>query len=470
MAINPFPALALAGATRQYPAEVKGEGMVLKSDWQQEYEERLCTADEAAGRLQDGERLMLPTLAGQPPAILAAMGQRLSNGTLACVRTSTILPGPDVGDTLLLPEFADRFEWDSLFCGGSDRSGVFEGIYDMTPMHFGQMPKIMRDDMKVGAVATLASPPDADGYMSLGISIDYTKPLIDSGCFSAVEVNPNVPRVFGDCRVHVSEADAIVESENQIFELANPPVKPEDEKIGTFIAERIANGATVQLGYGAAPSAVGLSLRGHKHLGVHTEMFVDAMRVLMEEGVVDNSQKSIHPGKTLYTFAAGTRATYDFLHENPAIEGRRVEYTNNVSVIAQHDGMVSINATISIDLTGQACSESIGARQYSGSGGQVDFVRGAMMAEGGRSFLVTHATAKGGDLSCIVADLAPGSVVTTARADVDMVVTEYGVAELRGKSLRERAQALIAIAHPKFRDGLQEAAGKRGLAAKARAG
>jgi acyl-CoA hydrolase len=367
---------------------------------------------------------------------------------------------------LLLPEYADRFQWDTLFCGGSDRAGVYEGLYDMTPMHFGQMPKIMRDDMKVGAVMTLASPPDSDGYMSLGISIDYTKALIGTARFRAVEVNPNVPRVFGDCRVHVSEVDAIVESDNKIFELANPPVTPEDEKIGAFIAERIANGATIQLGYGAAPSAVGLSLRGHEHLGIHTEMFVDAMRVLMSEGVVDNSRKSINAGKTLYTFTAGTRETYDFLHENPAIEGHPVEYTNDVSVIAQHGGMVAINATIAVDLTGQACSESIGARQYSGTGGQADFIRGAMMAEGGRSFLVTHATAKNGALSCIVDDLAPGAVVTTARADIDMVVSEFGVAELRGKSLRERAQALIAIAHPKFRDGLREAAGKRGLGVK----
>jgi acyl-CoA hydrolase len=207
-------------------------------------------------------------------------------------------------------------------------------------------------------------------------------------------------------------------------------------------------------------------LRGHSHLGIHTEMFVDAMRVLMQEGVVDNSRKSINPGKAPYTFVAGTRQTYDFLHENPAIEGHPVDYTNDISVIAQHKGMVVINATIAVDLTGQACSESIGGMQYSGTGGQADFVRGAMLAEGGRSFLATHATAKGGDVSCIVGGLSPGSVVTTARTDMDMVVTEFGVAELRGKSLSERAQALINIAHPKFRDGLQEEAAARGLSAK----
>lgn len=440
--------------------------MAQNSDWQSEYKARLQSADDAVSRLEDGQRLILPTLAGQPPGLIAAMGRRMRAGTLARVRAGTILPGPDLAEALLQPEHSGLIDWDSLFCGNSDRPGVFDGRYDMTPMHFGQMPKIMQNDMKVGAVMTLVSPPDADGYMSIGISIDYTKPLFDSAKFRAVEVNPNVPRVFGDCQVHVSEVDAIVEYESEIFELPTPPGTPEDEKIGALIAERIPDGATIQLGYGAAPSAVGLSLLGHKHLGIHTEMFVDAMRELMQKGVADNLRKSINPGKTLYTFAAGTRQTYDFLHENPAVEGHPVAHTNDCFFIAQHRGMVAINATIAVDLTGQACSESIGGMQYSGTGGQADFVRGAMLAEGGRSFLATHATAKDGAVSCIVDSLAPGSVVTTARADMDMVVTEFGVAEMRGKSLSERAQALIAIAHPKFRDGLQEAAATRGLSAK----
>jgi 4-hydroxybutyrate CoA-transferase len=440
--------------------------MVQQSDWQSEYKRRLQSADEAVGRLEDGQRLILPTLAGQPPGLIAAMGRRLRDGKLARVRPSTILPTPNLAAALLQPEHSDYLDWDSLFCGNSDRLGVFEGRYDMTPMHFGQMPKIMRENMQVGAVMTLASPPDADGYMSIGISIDYTKSLIDWARLSVVEVNPNVPRVFGDCRVHVSEVSAIVESDDDIFELPNPPGTPEDEKIGALIAERIPDGATIQLGYGAAPSAVGLCLLDHKHLGIHTEMFVDAMRVLMDAGVADNSRKSINPGKTFYTFAAGIRETYDFLHENPAIEGHPVEYTNDPFVIAQHKGMIAINATIAVDLTGQACSESIGGMQYSGTGGQADFIRGAMMADGGRSFLATHATAKDGAVSCIVGGLSPGSVVTTARTDIDMLVTEFGIAELRGRSLRERAQALIAVAHPKFRDGLQEEAAKRGLSAK----
>lgn len=438
--------------------------MQPNTNWKSEYESRLCSPDEVVSKFLDGQRLILPTLAGQPPKLLAEMGRRLEEGRLARLRVGTILPGPDVSKALLKPEYSNKIEWDSLFCGAADRKGVSEGYYQMTPMHFSQMPKIMRDDIKVDATITLASPPDSDGFMSLGISIDYTKALIESSNFCAVEVNPNVPRVNGNCRVHVSEVDAIIESESNILEVPNPPVKFEDEKIGTFIAERIPNGTTIQLGYGAAPSAVGLALREHKNLGIHTEMFVDAMRVLMVEGVVDNSQKVIDRGKTVYTFAAGTRETYAYLNENPQIEGHPVDYTNDVSVIARHNGIVAINATVAIDLTGQACSESIGSMQYSGTGGQADFIRGAMLADKGRSFLVTHSTAKEGKYSSIVSDLAQGSIVTTARTDIDMVVTEYGVAELKGKSTRERAKALISVAHPKFREELEKDARSRGFA------
>lgn len=432
------------------------------SDWQTDYKRRLTTPEDAVSRLESGQRLVMPTLAGAPPALVRALGTALRAGSLPRVRISAILPGRDIAEALHDESLANRFEWDSLFCGGSDRHGVIEGLYDMTPMQFGQMPRIMKS-MPVDAVMTLVSPPDDEGYMSVGISVDYTKSLLDSVAYRVVEVNPNVPRVYGDCRVHVSAVEALVESDDPIFELPNPPIKDADEAIGGFIAERIPDGATIQLGYGAVPSAVARHLLDHKNLGIHTEMFVDNMRMLMEKGVVDNTRKSLHPGKTLYTFCAGTRETYQFLHENPVIEGYPVEYTNNPSVIAQNRHMVSINATIAVDLTGQACSESIGPMQYSGTGGQLDFVRGAGLAEGGQSFIGTHATAKDGAVSSIVVDLPVGSVVTVPRTDMDMVVTEYGVAELRGRSLRERAQALIAIAHPKFRDALQEEARKRGL-------
>lgn len=430
--------------------------------WRAEYQRRLTSPDEAVSRLKAGQRLVLPTLAGAPPALIAALGRAATEGALKGVRISAILPGRDLARHLIKPELVGAFEWDSLFCGGCDRPGVFAGHYDMTPMHFGQTPRILRA-MPAHAVMALASPPDGEGFVSLGISVDYSRSMFDYAPYRVVEINPNVPQVRGPCKIHLSQIDAIVEGEDPLIELPEPALGDEERAIARFIADRIPDGATIQLGYGAVPSGVGHALTGHKRLGIHTEMFVDPMRALIEAGVVDNSEKTLLPGIAPYTFCAGSAATYRFLHDNPMIEGHPVEYTNDPSVIARNKRMISVNATLAVDLTGQACSESIGGMQYSGTGGQVDFVRGATMAEGGKSFLATASTAKHGTISCIVDSLPPSAVVTTARNDIDAVVTEYGVAELRGRSLQQRAQALIAIAHPKFRDELEKAARARGL-------
>jgi acyl-CoA hydrolase len=430
--------------------------------WQANYQRLLATADAAVARLKPGQRVVLPTLAGAPPAIVKALGRAAAAGAITEVTLSAILPGRDIAQHLVKPELIGRFRWDSLFCGGCDRPGVFAGHYDMTPMHFGQMPRLLRERPS-HVVMAVASPPDDEGCVSLGISVDYSRSMFDYADYRVVEVNPNVPRVRGPCRVPLDRIDAIVESDDALIELPNPPSSETDQTIARYIAERIPDGATIQIGYGAVPSAVALGLTGHRHLGIHTEMFVDPMRVLIEKGVVDNTLKTFNPGKTLYTFTAGSQETYRFLHDNPTIEGHGVDYTNDPFIIARHKRMVSVNATIAVDLTGQACSESIGGMQYSGTGGQVDFIRGATLAEGGRSFLATASTAKNGTLSCIVDALPPAAVVTCARTDIDTVVTEYGVAELRGRSLRERAKALIAIAHPKFRDELEQAARARGL-------
>ncbi|MGD9538089.1 MAG: acetyl-CoA hydrolase/transferase family protein [Alphaproteobacteria bacterium] len=430
--------------------------------WQGHYQRLLSTADGAVSKLEAGQRVVLPTLAGAPPALVKALGRAAASGALEGVTLSAILPGRDIAQHLIRPELVGRFHWDSLFCGGCDRPGVYAGDYDMTPMHFGQMPRLLRERPS-HVVMALASPPDDEGYVSLGISVDYSLSMFDYAAYRVVEINPNVPRVRGPCRVPLDKIDAIVEGDDAPIELPNPPLGETDQAIARHIAERIPDGATIQIGYGAVPSAVAFGLTGHKHLGIHTEMFVDPMRVLIEKGVVDNTRKTFNPGRTLYTFAAGSAETYRFLQDEPTIEGHGVDYTNDPCIIAKHKNMVSVNATIAVDLTGQACSESIGGMQYSGTGGQVDFVRGATLAEGGRSFLATASTAKNGTLSCIVDALPPGAVVTCARTDIDAVVTEYGVAELRGRSLRERAQALIAIAHPKFRDELVQAARARGL-------
>ena len=437
--------------------------MIGTPSWRAAYNARLVSPAAAVMRLDEGMHLIFPTMAGEPPAVIEAMGAAARAGELAHISLSNILPGRYTARELHVPEVRERVHWNSFFCGASDRASVFEGSSDMTPMHFSQVPMVMDRYMPCQAVATLVSPPDDEGYMTPSLAIDYTKHMLDTASLKIVEVNPNVPRVFGNCRVHVEDVDVIVESDMPIQELPSTEMGPDDETIGQLIAERIPDGATVQIGFGAVPSAVALSLKDHKHLGIHTEMFVDNMRVLMESGVVDNSRKTLHPGKALYTFCAGQQATYRFLHENEAIEAHPVEYTNDPFIIAKHDHMISINSMLAIDLTGQACAESIGPMQYSGPGGQLDFVRGAVRARDGHSFLATYASAKGGSISRIVDTLPEGSVVTTPRTDIDKVVTEFGVAELRGKSLRERAQALIAIAHPDFRDDLQRKAAARGL-------
>jgi 4-hydroxybutyrate CoA-transferase len=437
--------------------------MTRSSSWRAAYNARLTSAAAAVRRLDEGMHLIFPTMAGEPPAVIGAMSAAAQAGEMAHIMLSNILPGRHTALELHTPEVREWVHWNSFFCGGSDRQSVFEGACDMTPMHFSQVPMVMERYMPCQAIGTLVSPPDEEGFMTPSLAVDYTKHMLDTAQLKIVEVNPNVPRVYGNCRVHVEDVDVIVESDDPIQELPSPKLAPEDDAIGQLIAERIPDGATLQIGFGAVPGAVALSLKNHKHLGIHSEMFVDNMRVLMESGVIDNSRKTLHPGKSLYTFCAGQRETYAFLHENEAIEAHPVDYTNDPFIIAKHDHMISINSMLAIDLTGQACAESIGPMQYSGPGGQLDFVRGAVCAREGHSFLATYSTAKGGTISRIVDTLPEGSVVTTPRTDIDKVVTEFGVAELRGKSLRARAQALIAIAHPDFRDDLQNSAAARGL-------
>ncbi len=437
--------------------------MTSTQSWRAAYNERLTTPESAVLRLDEGMHLIFPTMAGEPPAFIEAMGAAARAGELAVVTASNILPGKYTADHLHDPAVRKSVHWNSFFCGSSDRAAVKDGVYDMTPIHFSQVPLVMERNMRCDAVATLVSPPDDEGYMTPSLAVDYTKFMLDTALLKIVEVNANVPRAYGNCRVHVEDVDVIIESDQPIQELPSPELGPADETIGQLIAERIPDGATVQIGFGAVPSAVALSLKDHKHLGIHTEMFVDNMRTLMENGVVDNSRKTLHPGKALYTFCAGQRDTYAFLHENKSIEAHPVDYTNDPFIIAKHDHMISINSMLAVDLTGQACAESIGPAQYSGPGGQLDFVRGAVRARDGHSYLATYATAKSGSISRIVDTLPGGSVVTTPRTDIDKVVTEFGVAELRGRSMRERAQALIAIAHPDFRDDLQRKASARGL-------
>jgi acyl-CoA hydrolase len=322
------------------------------------------------------------------------------------------------------------------------------------PALFHQVPRLYREFLKIDVALIHVSRVDAHGYMSLGVGIDTSRAAIESADLVLAQVNDQMPRVHGDAWVHVSEVDAIVEQSSPLTELPLPPVRPEDAAMGRIIAEMIPDGATLQLGIGGVPSAVARALTGHKDLGIHTEMFVDAMVDLIEAGVATGRRKTLHAGKAVFAFAAGSQRMYRFLDDNPGIEGHAVSYTNSPAVIARNAGLASVNSTIEIDLTGQCCSESIGPRQWSGTGGQHDFARGAFDSPGGKSIIAFYSTAKQGEVSRVVPTLRPGAVVTTPRTEVHWVVSEHGAACLKGKSTAERARALIGLADPKFRDQL----------------
>ena len=301
--------------------------------------------------------------------------------------------------------------------------------------------------------------------MSFGICTAYGRCIVDLAKTVIIQVNPKMPRVLGDNFMHVSEADYIVEAESELWQFPDVPVTENHKTIACHIVERIEDGSTIQLGIGGIPNAVGALLASKKHLGIHTEMITQSMRDLVECGAVDNSQKAIHRGRLIGTFAGGNDELYRWMDDNPLVECYPVDYVNDPCTIAKNPKVISINATLEVDFTGQACSESIGPRQYSAIGGQMDYIRGAFMSPGGQAFLVVNSTAntKQGVVSSIVSMLKEGAAVTTPRTDIDKVVTEYGVAELRGRSVRERTKALIAIAHPDFRQELTEQARKRNM-------
>ena len=418
------------------------------------------TPDEAVALIPDGSSIVQPLIAGEPPAVLAAIAERARNGGFTSLTMRALLPFSATKATVLDPDLKDVIRWDSLFVGGADRAAVAEGRAGFTPNFFHQVPRLLSEFIPVDVCIATVSPMDRHGYMSLGVAVDYTSTAARVAQVLILEVNSHMPRTHGRSFVHISEATAIVENDNPLPELPTPAMRDEDEAIGKAIAEMVPNGATIQLGIGGVPNAVAQYLRDHEDLGIHSEMFTDSMVDLIEDGVANGVRKTLHPRKALFTFAAGTERMYRFLDDNPYCEAHPVSYTNNPDVIAQNNELISVNAAIEIDLSGQCCAESIGPAQFSGTGGQADFVRGAFNSPDGKSFLALYSTAKGGEVSRIVSMLTPGAVVTTPRQDVHYVVSEYGVAMLKGKSVSERAKSLIGLAHPRFRDELTAAAKK----------
>jgi itaconate CoA-transferase len=418
------------------------------------YRKKLVTPEQAVSAIRENDMLVHGLGHAEPPALLRATAARLRAGDLKRLRVFSSLAMKHSCDTILSVDLMDCVDAYSQFVSGGQRGLVQSGLASFVPNHLHQVPRLLTEFIGVDVCITVVSPMDKMGYFSFGSSIDFTSTAARAARLFIVEVNENMPRVFGDASVHISEVDAIVENHEPILALPKAKSKPEDEIIGKTIAEMVPDGACLQLGFGGLPNAVARYLEGHKDMGIHTEVFVPAMAELIKKGVVTGSKKKLHPRKHVFTVALGNKEMIDFMDDNPAMEGYPCSYTNHPSIIAQNDRMISINAVLQVDLTGQCNAESLSGHQFSGTGGQLDFVRGAFDAKEGKSIIAFYATADNGKISRIVDRLDYGATITTPRTDIHYIVTEYGAANLKGKSTRERALAIIDLAHPKFREGL----------------
>jgi acyl-CoA hydrolase len=357
---------------------------------------------------------------------------------------------------------AGHFRHRALFIGANARDAVNEGRADYVPVFLSDVPELFSSGvLPLDAALINVTPPDAHGFCSLGTSVDAALAAARSARTVIAQLNPAVPRTLGDSFLHVSEIDLAVEVDQPPYEHLEAPINDVERRIGEYVADLIPDGATIQMGIGSIPGAVGLALRGKRDLGAHTELFTDVVLDLVESGALTGAAKEINRGKIVTTFLMGSRRLYDFVHDNPMVEMRPVDYTNDTSVIRRFRRMVAINSAISVDLTGQVSADSIGTTFYSGVGGQMDFMRGAALAPEGRAIIALPSTAAGGTVSRICGVLPEGAGVVTSRAHVRTVVTEYGIAELFGRSVRERAHALIGVAHPDFRDQLHHEAHNR---------
>jgi acyl-CoA hydrolase len=428
--------------------------------FQTQYNAKRMSATDAAGLIQNGDTIVVGTAAGEPPSLLAALSDRRHE--LQDVRISQILALKKYG--YFDPTTTANIRHAAYFLGGASRAGAQEGWNDFVPCNFSDIPEmIRRKQTPAQAVFCMASPMDEDGNFALGLSPDYCMAGAIVARAIVLEVNPHVPRTFGNCKIHISQVTAFTESSDPIAEVGAPKIGPVQEAIGKYVADLIPNGSTLQIGYGGIPDAVVRQLTNKVDLGIHTEMLGDGILSLIEAGVVNNTRKNINKGKVLATFALGSKKLYNFMHQNPMIEMHPADVTNDPYLAGQNDNLHAINATLQVDFLGQCGSESLGYSPFSGTGGQSDFVRSANRSNGGKAFIVLPSTAKDDTISRIVPVLSSGTFVTTSKNDVNYVVTEFGVAQLRGKSAKQRAEALIAIAHPNFRVELHEQAKKMRL-------
>jgi len=419
------------------------------------YQSKRTSAADVLDHLHDGDFIIVPTGVGEPPTLLTELSEQRRR--FHDIKVGQILSVRKYG--YFDPETAEHVRHVAFFFGAASRAGGIAGSIDFIPSYFSEMPSLIdRGLMAADVVMAMASPMDSHGYFSLSLGADYTMAAIKKARAVVLEVNPNVPYALGNCHVHISQVTALVESSDPVLEVGLPKIGPVQEAIGKYVADMIDDGSTLQIGYGGIPDAVVMQLTSKHDLGIHTEMIGDGILTLIESGAVTNRKKNYLPGKSIATFALGSQKLYRYMERNPSLEIHPVDFTNDPYLAAQNDNLVTINATLQIDLLGQCGSESLGHLPYSGTGGQSDFVRAANRSRGGKSFIVLPSTAKDDSISRIVPMLSPGTHVSTSKNDINYVVSEFGVAQLRGKSAKQRASELISIAHPDFRAELTLAA------------
>ena len=430
-------------------------------NWTEGYRRKVVSAEQALQAVRSGDHVWIHAGCNNPEELVKAMVARAPE--LKDVEVTHLMTFGCAD--YVQPRYAGSFRHRSLFTGENAREAVNAGRADYVPVHLSEIPRLIASgDIPVDVALIHVSPPDEHGFCSYGVGVECTKAAAERARQVIALVNPRMPRSLGDSFIHATRLGAVVEADRPLLELPRGRGPGEVARaIGAHVAELIEDGATLQMGIGEIPDAVLLFLKEKRNLGIHTEMFSDGLVELFESGVVNGEAKTLHRGKIVASFVLGTRRSFDFLDNNPSVEFHPTDYVNDPFVIAQNEKMVAINSAISVDLTGQVCADSIGRRIYSGFGGQLDFVRGAARSKGGKPVIALPSTAKAGSVTRIVDALDAGAGVVTTRADVHYVVTEHGVARLHGRSLRERARELIAVAHPDFREELRAAARRRCL-------
>ncbi|MCE5249740.1 GNAT family N-acetyltransferase [bacterium] len=422
------------------------------------YESRKCSIDMAFKKVRPGNRMFIGTGCAEPQFLVESLKnypQYIAD--LEILHLVSLRPNPSYVD----PKYRHMFRLNTFFIGRSVRDAVLRGDADYTPIFLSEIPKLVKNGrLHIDAALIQVTPPDIFGNCSLGVSVETVKAVVDHADFVIAQVNTQMPRTLGDSFVNVEQLDAIVEHDEPIIEYHSGEITEEEERIGFYVSRLVPHGSTIQAGIGTIPNAVLKHLMDKRNLGVHTEMFTDGLIELYEAGVITNTHKTFHPGKIITAFCLGSRRLYDIIDNNPTFEFHPTDYVSDPRNISRNDNMVAINSALEIDLTGQVCADSLGHRFFSGIGGQADFMRGAALARNGRPIIAITSTARNGTVSRIVPMLAPGAGVVTTRGDVHYVVTEYGIAYLHGKNIRERTLALINIAHPNFRQWLLDEAKK----------